>query len=290
MNDIERPIVAKFGGTSVASKEAILTVVEIVRCLIRRPVLVVSAVSGITDALLKRQIELVRTVHERLVNELFPDIGTRLEIIDYVNQQLKIIGEISKKANLSPAETDRLVSFGEIISSYIISKVLQAHGIASEQVIATKMIVTDDNFTKAEFLLQETQENVRNILRPLIEKGIVPVVTGFIGSTRNGKVTTLGRGGSDYSASIIGFCLKASEIQIWTDVDGVYTANPRIVKNAQLLPVVSYEQALLLAESGAKVLHPKTMGPALKGDIPIRVLNTFNIQNSGTLVTRVKGG
>lgn len=289
MNNIERPIVAKFGGTSVATKEAILTIVEIVRRSIRKPVLVVSAVSGVTDALLKKQIELVRTVHQRLVNELFPDRGTRLEITSYIDQQLRRIAEITKKTNLSLAEIDQLVSFGEIISSYIISKVLQLHGIASEQVIATKMIITDDNFTKAEFLPEETRKNVRNILRPIIERGVVPVVTGFIGSTRNGRVTTLGRGGSDYSAAIIGYFLGAEEIQIWTDVDGVYTADPRVVKNAQLLPVISYEQAFLLAESGAKVLHPKTMGPALKGNIPIRVLNTFKTENSGTLVTTVEG-
>ncbi len=289
MNNIERPIVAKFGGTSVATKEAILTIVEIVRRAIRRPVLVVSAVSGITDALLKRQIGLVRTIHQRLIGELFPDRELRSGIASYIDQQLRRIEEITKKTNLTPPEIDQLVSFGEIISSYIISKALQLHGIASEQVIATKMIVTDDNFTKAEFLPEETRKNVRNILRPIIERGVVPVVTGFIGSTKSGRVTTLGRGGSDYSASIIGYFLDASEIQIWTDVDGVYTADPRVVKNAQLLPVISYEQAFLLADSGAKVLHPKTMGPALKGNIPIRVLNTFNTENSGTLVTTVEG-
>lgn len=290
MSNIERPIVAKFGGTSVATKDAILTVIEIVRQnLNRRPVLVVSAVSGVTDALLKRQVGVVYEIHQKLINDLFPNGEIRAEVMSYVDQKLRQVEIIAQRRNLTPADMDELVSFGEIISSYIVSQSLRISGIPSEQVIASRLIVTDDNFMQADFLPEETRVRVRNILTPIIERGIVSVVTGFIGATRNGRITTLGRGGSDYSAAIIGYSLEASEIQIWTDVDGVFTADPRIVKNAQLLPVISYEQAFLLAESGSRVLHPKTMGPALKAGIPIRVLNTFNAENSGTLVTTIKG-
>ncbi len=289
MNNIEGSIVAKFGGTSVATKDAILTIVEIVRHnLNRRPVLVVSAIRGVTDALLKRQIGFVREIHQKLTADIFPSGEIRTEMMNYVDLKLRQIEAITQKENLTSADMDELASFGEIISSYIVSQALEIAGIPSEQVIASRLIVTDDNFMQAEFLPEETKTRIRNILIPIVEKGVVPVVTGFIGSTKDGRITTLGRGGSDYSAAIIGYSLRASEIQIWTDVDGVFTADPRIVKNARLLPVISYEQAFLLAEAGAKVLHPKTMGPALKGNIPIRVLNTFNISNSGTLVTRIK--
>lgn len=289
MNNIEGSIVAKFGGTSVASKKAILTIVEIVRNnLNRRPVLVVSAVRGVTDALLKRQIDLVREIHQRLIADIFPSGEIRTAVMNYVDHRLREAEAIVQRKTLTSADMDELVSFGEIISSYIVSQALRIAGMPSEQVIASRLIVTDDNFMQAEFLPEETKIKVRNILTPIVERRIVPVVTGFIGSTRDGRTTTLGRGGSDYSAAIIGYSLEASEIQIWTDVDGVFTADPRMVKNARFLPVISYEQAFLLAESGAKVLHPKTMGPALKGNIPIRVLNTFNISNSGTLVTRIK--
>lgn len=285
MNNRERPVVAKFGGTSVATREAILTIVEIVRRSSRRPVLVVSAVSGVTDALLKRKIELVREIHQRLINNLFLNREIRAEVISYVDQKLRKAEAIVHKKDLTPADMDELVSFGEIISSYIISQALRVSGILSEQVIASRLIITNDNFMQADFLPVETRHRVSNILMPIIKTGIVPVVTGFIGSTLDGRTTTLGRGGSDYSAAIIGYFLGAYEIQIWTDVDGVYTADPRIVKNARLLPMISYEQAFHLAQSGAKVLHPKTMAPALKGNIPIRVLNTFNTSNMGTLVT-----
>ena len=146
------------------------------------------------------------------------------------------------------------------------------------------MIITDDNFGSADFLLQPTKINIKKILTPLIKKNIVPVITGFIGSTKNNQVTTLGRGGSDYTASIIGFCLGASEIQIWTDVDGIMTADPKIVKKARSVELVSYEEASELAVLGAKVLHPKTILPAVTKNIPVRILNTFNPSHKGTTI------
>lgn len=296
MNNIESPIVAKFGGTSVATKDAILTIVEIVRCsLARRPVLVVSAISGITDALLalsqvpkariKVSIGSIRQIHINLVDDLFSDLEIRSEVMNYVDEQLKKVEEVVQRDNLTPPDMDELVSFGEIISSYIITQVLQANGIDAEQVISSRIIVTDDNFMQAEFLPEETERNARTILRPILQRGIVPVITGFIGSTRDGQTTTLGRGGSDYSASIIGYCLGAKEVQIWTDVDGIYTADPKTVLSAQLIPEISYREASEMATFGAKVLHPRTIKPAIQKNIPVRILNTFNPDGPGTLIT-----
>ena len=296
MNDIEGPIVAKFGGTSVATKDTILTILEIVRhSLVRRPVLVVSALSGITDALLalsrvqkkqvKRNIRSISEIHQVLINDLFSDREIRSEVINYVNEQLRKVEEIAREVNSTPANIDELVSFGEIISSYIISRFLQANGIKSRQVVATELIVTDDNFQQAEFLPRETEKRVNRVLKPLISRGIVPIITGFIGSTRSGQTTTLGRGGSDYSASIVGYCLEAKEVQIWTDVDGIYTSDPRVVPSAQLIPEISYREASEMATFGAKVLHSRTIKPAIQKNIPVRILNTFNPNGSGTLIT-----
>lgn len=171
------------------------------------------------------------------------------------------------------------------MSSAILANALESHGINVSQVIATDLIVTNDNFGSAEFILEPTRKKIKKILMPLVKKGIVPVVTGFIGTTKKGQVTTLGRGGSDYSAAIIGFCLAVDEIQIWTDVDGIFTVDPRIVKNARPLQVVSFKEAAELAAFGAKILHPRCIAPAIKAAIPVRILNTFNPNRSGTLIT-----
>lgn len=288
-------IVAKFGGTSVSSKERILTIAEIVRnTLSRKPVVVVSALSGVTDLLLsistqsysktEEIIQKINVLHQNLIKELFADASKRESMVDYIEKRLNEVGRIAKTRNFNKASMDKLVSYGEMLSSYIITNALEDMGIKATQVIATDIIVTDDNFGSAEFLALPTKRNARKILIPMVKKGIVPVVTGFIGATRSGKTTTLGRGGSDYSASIIGFCLEAEEIQIWTDVDGIFSADPRLVENARLLKTVSYREASELATFGAKVLHPRTIRPAVKNGIPVRILNSFNIKSSGTLI------
>lgn len=291
-------LVLKFGGTSVATSQRVLTIVEIVKRLKKskkRPVLVVSAVSGVTEMLLslgkgpKSDIEAslsnLREAHQALIIDLFPEDETREEVLSFVNSSLERAGKIASKRVLTNEDFDSLVSFGEIISSYIVSRKLSEEGIASEQVISTTLIVTDENFMSAEFLPEQTQRQVKKVLSPLIEKGVVPVITGFIGATKGGRITTLGRGGSDYSASIIGYCLEAQEVQIWTDVDGIYTADPRFVSTARLLSQISFSEASEMASFGAKVLHPRTIRPALQKNIPVRVLNTFNINASGTLIT-----
>ena len=290
-------IIAKFGGTSVASKAQILTIVKIVKNeLHRQPVLVVSAVSGVTDSLLslasatRNRKELivnnVQRKHQILIEELFSDSASRIKIMQYIETQLGKIREIASKNNLAPDKLDELVSFGEIISSFIIHQALISFGINSQQVNATKLIVTDDNFQNAEFLPEETEKQVKKLLKPLVNKRIVPVVTGFIGATKDGQITTLGRGGSDYTASIIGYSLRAEEIQIWTDVDGIKTADPRIVKDAKTIELISYKEAAELAILGAKVLYPKTIFPAVEHNIPVKILNTFNPSHKGTAIVK----
>lgn len=292
----EEPIILKFGGTSVASRDSILTIVEIVKQQLEtRPILVVSAVSGITESLLSLKtatseeqdliINSIRNTHLKLVEDLFSEFITRARVMEYIEAQLKAIRSVVSKKGLTNADLDELVSFGEIISSFIISQVLEAGGISSEQVVATRLIVTDNNFQQADFLPIETQKEVKKVLGRLISRKIVPVITGFIGSTKDGHITTLGRGGSDYSASIIGYCMEAKEVQIWTDVDGIYTADPKVVPSSRLISQISYKEASEMANFGAKVLHPKTIKPVIQKNIPVRVLNTFNPSGLGTLIT-----
>lgn len=279
-------IVAKFGGTSVSSKESVLTLCNIVQSeLKRQPVVVVSALSGVTDLLLSGgSVREIRKLHKKLIESLWDDRELQKKVLEFIDNQLKQISALRTVKELNRKALDKLASFGEIMSSYIIAQALEKKGIEATQVIATDLIVTNNNFGTAEFLSQPSERNINRVLTPLIKAGIVPVVTGFIGSTKSGRTTTLGRGGSDYSASIIGFCLKASEIQIWTDVDGVFTADPRLIENARPLPTVSFKEASELAAFGARVLHPRTIRPAIKAGIPVKVLNTFNPQNKGTLI------
>lgn len=288
-------IVVKFGGTSVSSKERISAICQIVGNQLKKdPILVVSALSGVTDLLLslphlpkyKLALELrnLKKTHEDLINNVFGKEDIRKEVKQFISEKIE---EISKlEMGNGKSLLDKLSSFGEIMSSYIIAKALEQKGIKSAQIIATDSIVTNDYFGSADFLPGPTKAKIKKVLTPLIKNGIVPVVTGFIGATRQGEVTTLGRGGSDYSASIIGFCLKAEGIQIWTDVDGIFSADPRLVKKAKPLSVVSFREAAELAAFGAKVLHPRTIRPAIKMGIPVRVLNTFNPKGKGTLIVQ----
>ncbi|OGH51343.1 MAG: hypothetical protein A3G13_01045 [Candidatus Levybacteria bacterium RIFCSPLOWO2_12_FULL_37_7] len=298
MNNKNNIIVAKFGGTSVGSAKNIQTICSILLAQKensqKHPVIVVSAVSGITDLLLfcigtsktvqEKNLRLIKTRHKEIIDALFFDKQLKKEAFDYIDSTLGTIKNLVKNTKVTKELSDKVISFGEIISSYLITKALQSRGVAAHQVLATDVIVTNNNFTYADFLVAQTEKNVKKVILPLIAKKIVPVVTGFIGKTVDGKVTTLGRGGSDYSASIIGYCLEAFEIQIWTDVNGVYSADPKIVKRAQILSTISYREASELAWFGAKVLHPRTIRPAVSKKIPVKVLNTFQPTKPGTLV------
>jgi len=307
-----KTIVMKFGGTSVAGAERIAGVANIARDFSQgrfpaapeggRLVIVVSAFSGVTDALIKaartaagrddqtfRQVaQELRQKHWAAIEALIPfgerqaDLRAQVEALvsgfENLCRAITILGE------LTPRGFDAVVSLGERLSARIIAAALAEAGIVSQAIEATGLIVTDDCFGEATPQMEVTREKTRQVLLPLLEQGIVPVVTGFIAATADGVTTTLGRGGSDYSGAILGSCLDSDEIWIWTDVNGVLTADPRVVPEAHTLPYISYNEAAELSYFGAKVLHPKTMLPAMERNIPIRTLNSSEPQHPGTLV------
>jgi len=298
-------VVMKFGGTSVGSAEAITQVSAIVADAAGRGddiALVVSAMAGVTDILLaaadvaaQGDHAALQTLHARLhekhhavIEHLLTSPPAHESIASEVDELLTELQELCRAVQVlgeaSPRIRDALVSFGERLSSRIIVAVLQARGLAAHQVDASRCIITNNQFQRAEPLWDETQARIDSQLRPMLEQGQIPVITGFIGATPDGVVTTLGRGGSDFSAAIFASYLDCDELIIWTDVDGVMTTDPRLDSRARVLPYVSYQEIGELAFYGAKVLHPKTVQPIIQRGIPLRVCNTFNPRHPGTTV------
>ncbi|MBI2142876.1 aspartate kinase [Candidatus Woesearchaeota archaeon] len=288
-------IVMKFGGTSVGSAESIRQVVEIVKASQGSPFVVVSALSGVTDLLLasarkalgrsfsaNEAIRVIGDRHGAVIGALGLEAGIISEDLAELEQ---VLFGISLIRELTPRTTDYVASFGERMSSKIVAAFAKNAGLNAQAFNAYDLgVVTDENFGNAE-ILPGTYEAIAAAVKG-IPAGVIPVVTGFIGKTGQGEVTTLGRGGSDYSAAIYGAALGAEEIQVWTDVDGVMTADPMIVPNARTVDAVSFEEASELAYFGAKVLHPKSILPAMNKEIPVRVLNTFNPSGNGTLILK----
>ncbi|TXI94284.1 MAG: aspartate kinase [Neisseriales bacterium] len=299
MRGSKRMLVMKFGGTSVTNPLSVAAIAKQVRNnLEQKPIIVVSALSGVTDLLVKLSnasnkgeiqdiLGEIRLKHQQWIDNIFsqnsPCNQNASAQIDFYLEELEDIMQAHDFIS-SLARHDSIVAFGEKMSSYLISRYLVNNKIQAERLLATKCIITNNNFGGADFLSGETILHSKKNILPLVENEIVPVITGFIGATVNGETTILGRGGSDYSAAIIGYAIGAKEIQIWTDVDGVFSADPRKVTNARLINQLSYQEAAELAMFGAKVLHPRTIQPAVKADIPVRVLNTFNLDNHGTLI------
>ncbi|MCX7682005.1 MAG: aspartate kinase [Anaerolineae bacterium] len=299
-------LVMKFGGTSVGSAEAITQAADLVQEYAARwqkMVVVVSAMSGVTDALIRsaRAAEMgddttyraiigdLRSRHHDVVGRLLTQGGERVQLLATVD---RLIDELSSfcysvhiLGELTPRALDAISSLGERINARIFAAVLRRRGLRSEAVDATQLIITDDNFQNAAPLMEITRAKVSERLRPLLDDGVIPVVTGFIGATEQGVITTLGRGGSDYTAAILGDCVDAAEVWTWTDVDGVMTADPRLVPDARVIPTLSYSEVSELAYFGAKVLHPKTILPVVQRGIPLWVKNTFNPSCPGTCIT-----
>lgn len=295
-------IVMKFGGTSVGSADSVRSVVKIIREAALSgdsPFVVVSAVSGVTDALLsagKKALGRVGSVNglvagiERLHRPVMEGLGVQSSVIsddlaelEHVLFGIAIIGE------LTPRTMDYIASFGERMSSKIVALHARESGLKAQAFNAYDLgMVTNASFGSAEILPGAYSAIVASAGK--IPRDVIPIVTGYIGKTENGELTTLGRGGSDYTAAIYGAALGAREIQVWTDVDGVMTADPRVVPDAGTVDVVSFEEASELAYFGAKVLHPKTILPAMEKNIPVRVLNTFNPSGNGTLILKAAGG
>jgi len=279
----------KFGGTSVADAAAFENVARIVANERRAvPVVVVSAMSGVTDSLLSAthidSLENVFDRHRAVAHELL-DASRAADFVENElrNAAIQLDALLQKPAEYKSLQ-DAIVSFGEILSSTLLAEVLKQKGIQARQVDARSYIITDEEFTSAAPLMAETFAQSQSELIPILESGVVPVLGGFIGSTKQGVTTTLGRGGSDYTAALIGAALGVSEIQIWTDVTGVLTADPRLVPEAQTVERLSYGEAAELAYFGAKVLHPKTIQPAIENSIPVRICNSRVPREPGTLV------
>jgi len=302
-------LVMKFGGTSVGNGDAFAQVASIVADKIAEQAktahpgvaVVTSAMSGVTNLLndaARRAAEgddfyleaedTLRVKHQSVAGQLIDDGGERAALGRILDERLaeftRLCSSIAVLGELTNRGLDVVSGLGERLAAPLLAAVLRARGIPAEYVDATQIVVTDNVFGGATPLMDLTAERSRARLLPLLEQGIVPVITGFVGATVGGVPTTLGRGASDYSGAIIGAVLGADEIQIWTDVNGVMTADPRIVPNARSLHKLSYEEVAELAYYGAKVLHPKSVTPALEHHIPLRVLNTFEPTHPGTSI------
>ncbi|HJS23345.1 MAG TPA: lysine-sensitive aspartokinase 3 [Pyrinomonadaceae bacterium] len=280
----------KFGGTSVADAAAFENVARIVASeRASAPVVVVSAMSGVTDALLTAtniaSLQEVFERHRSVSRELLDHNHAFEDRLSHAEQEIAgLLEAFAQRPAERKSLQDAVVSFGEILSSALLATLLNEQGITARQVDARCCIITDEEYTSAAPLMKETSACCKSELLPVVESGVVPVLGGFIGSTTSGATTTLGRGGSDYTAALLGAALGASEIQIWTDVTGVLTADPRVVPEAQTIERLSYGEAAELAYFGAKVLHPKTIQPAIESSIPVRICNSRAPQEAGTLV------
>jgi aspartate kinase len=293
-------VVMKFGGTSVEDAAAIRRLIGIVRSRLGcRPVVVVSALAGVTDQLLEAGnaaanghlgagLAIVRSIyvrHEQLADSLVEgsaysalDGELRAEFRALESQLLAL----QASRHLDMKAQDRLLGFGECFSSRLIQEALLQAGVHAAHVDAQACIVTDTRHGGASPVWDITEQRLQEAVCPLLERGHVPVLGGFIASTGDGVPTTLGRGGSDFSAAIVGAALCASRIEIWTDVDGIMTTDPKLCSEARVIPKISFEQAAELAHFGAKVLHPATLDPAMRENIPVYVLNSRRPEGEGT--------
>lgn len=310
-------LVMKFGGSSVGSSEAMRRTAALVahgQQTLGRVVVVASAMgtkpAKVTDMLLEAaqaalagdeagylgRADALRLAHFDVIDALLPPEGERQAILAENNQLIDRLVALCQAVDvlgeLTPRAIDAISGMGEQMSVRVLAAVLRQQGVPAEAVDATALIRTDASFQAAVPLFDETKALTQARLSPLLAQGIVPVVTGFIGATAAGVTTTLGRGGSDYSAAILGRVLGAHEVWIWTDVDGVMSADPRLVPEAATIPELTNREVSELAYYGAQVLHPKTIRPVVERGIPLRIKNTFNPDGGGTLIVpdRDNGG
>ena len=297
--------VMKFGGTSVGNAECIRRAADIIARAAGEGsvVAVVSAMGGVTNRLIEAAqasamgdmaaagnlAETLRQQHQGAIEILVGDGDERAQLAAELRQIIEEVASLCRGTallrELTPRTLDAISSAGERLSARLLASALRESGLKAVAVDATELIVTDNHSGRAEPLMAETRQRATARLAPLLAERSVPVVTGFIGATVEGKLTTLGRGGSDYSATILGAALDAKEIIIWTDVDGVLTADPRLVPEARTLQEISYNEAAELAYFGAKVLHPKTLRPVSEAGIPVWIRNSFLPERNGTKIT-----
>lgn len=297
-------IVVKFGGTSVGDAAAIKRTTDIVKGrLDRQPVVVVSALGGATNSLIAiaeqsskghligamRGVETLRDRHLQECHTLLAGTG----IVDEIGAELSAMFDelahlaeaLSTLGHATPRSMDAVAAYGEQLSATLVSAVFAQRGIDSEYVDARSVMITDECYMQAEPQTELIAERAREIVLPILHARRVPVMGGFVGATSTGVTTTLGRGGSDYSASLIGAALGAEAIEIWTDVDGMLTADPRVVEGSRLIEKIRFDEASELASFGAKVLHPNTISPAVRLGIPVYVFNSRRPEGKGTRIT-----
>jgi aspartokinase/homoserine dehydrogenase 1 len=308
-------IVHKFGGTSVGDAQCFANVADIVieqhnkanGATPGETVVILSAMSGVTDQLVagaraaaEGNVTRYREIKVRLASRHLDTVETllarslaRLEVGGLVEDRLhdleRLYRSIAVLGELTPRGYDAVTSFGEQLSVNILAAALRERGLRAQAINATELIVTDDNFGEATPLIDPTRQRLQQRIRPLVERGVVPVITGYIAATEEGVTTTLGRGGSDYTAAIVGAGLDADAVCIWSDVDGILTADPNIVPAARTLAELSYVEAANLAYFGADVLHPKTIRPVTANGIPLCILNSFNPTHPGTKIVETPG-
>ncbi len=300
-------IVMKFGGTSVATGENIRHVADLVAKNAKkdRVAVVVSALAGVTNSLIEvaeqakksdeKHIEAfmkeLLKKHEAAISTAITSKQIQKEVIQITEKTLaelgKVLTGICYVGEVTPKSKDYVVSFGERLSVPIVWGTIKDKGLETQWFTGKEAgIVTDSNFGEADPLMNYTTHLIRERLAPLLEKGVIPVVTGYIAANQDGIVTTVGRGGSDYTATILGVALSVDEIWIWTDVDGIMTTDPKIVPAAKMLPQLSYQEAAEMAIFGAKAMHPRALEPVIKENIPVRIRSVFHPENAGTLITK----
>jgi len=301
-------VIVKFGGTSLSDGKRIKSAAELIRRYrghIEEVVVVASAMGGVTDELIRAAegakagdrayvegfLERLSKRHIDAVGEAASDPGTKCELVNGVEEDIAELGKalvgVSYLSELTPRSRDYILSFGERLSTRILWGALRDLGMRAEYFTGFEAgIVTDANFGEAAPIYEVAREKVRAALEGVIRSGSIPVVTGFIGGTPDGIVTTLGRGGSDYTATILGSLLNADEVWLMTDVDGLMTADPKIVPSAKTIRRISYSEAAEMAFFGAKSLHPRALEPVSEKGIPLRIKNTFDPDGEGTLITK----
>ena len=295
-------IVMKFGGTSVGSADAIRRVCSIIKSrMSQQPVVVTSAVGGVTNKLVRLAklagagdlqaqplLEEIVAQHRHIAEALGiagdPIFAKTFDEGEAMLRQAA--ARIRENGALSDELYDGVISMGEFFTANILPAVLRAAGITGVMTDARQMLVTDDHFSSARPLFAESKPRAQKILVPLVKNGQIPVTQGFVGATRDGRTTTLGRGGSDYSATLFGAMMEASVVEIWSDVDGVLTADPSLVPEAHRIRYMSFQEAAELAYFGAKVLHPATLAPAVEHDMTVKVLNSMNPDFDGTAISK----
>ncbi|HZC20992.1 MAG TPA: aspartate kinase [Nitrososphaeraceae archaeon] len=301
-------IVMKFGGTAINSADKVIHVANIIKSQKEGNndvVVVISAMRGMTDELLDMSEDIKKGDKVSIASFLKNTTESHLGIIDLAVKDVKlkneakytittlleelkdILGGIVLLTEITPRSLDYLMSFGERLSTPIVSFVLRDLGMAAEHLTGKEAgILTDSNFGEARPLMDTTKLRLVHKIEPLLKANVIPVITGFIGADQHGNTTTIGRGGSDYAATIISAGINADEVWLWSDVDGLMTADPKIVRDATVIKEVSFAEAMEMALFGAKYMHPRALEPVIDTKIPVRIRNTFNLQHEGTLISR----